>query len=46
MMLAALHRHAPIGDTVERRFKYLHLDDGQPWYELRHSLADIPREHG
>lgn len=33
-------------EILGAQIKYLHLDDEQPWYELRHSLADIPREHG
>ncbi|MCT6901054.1 MAG: site-specific integrase, partial [Bifidobacterium sp.] len=33
-------------EILGAQLKYLHLDDERPWYELRRSLAEIPRDHG
>ncbi|AKV55541.1 site-specific recombinase, phage integrase family [Bifidobacterium actinocoloniiforme DSM 22766] len=33
-------------EILGAQLKYLHLDGQRPWYDLRRSLAQIPRDHG
>jgi integrase len=33
-------------EILGAQLTYLHLDSDQPWYEVRRSLAEVPRDHG